>query len=483
MKLLLKFAAGPLTLLFLCVIPYEAPSQEGRVALAIFGWMVMWWMTQPVPWAITALLPLLLFPGFQLMNIGNTVALYGQNIFFWVMGTILMGYAMQRHGLAKRFALWFLSRRAVGNDTHRLVFGFMLVTALVSIFISNAATVAMMMPVGISLVSFVRAIAGISPTKKSNLGAMMALGALYGAVAGGTASMMGTPYNALSVDLMQTLTGRAVGFFSWMGACMPIFLVSLFIFYIILRLFLPPEITRIPGGEEFIQREREKMGSLTPGERATLFVFLVMVSLFTLPTLIDLTLGPEHSLAIWADTALSIWIVPPTVLLLLFSTPVNWRKAEFVLTWREAVEHAPWNIMILCTGAVAVTSALVEFGFVEFAKTWVAGLGLGNYSLPLVSSILVALATNFLSGTAATALFGTILIPASQQIGFNAFSMAMLIPNVATGIILPWAGATAGTAFATGEVDMKNMIRVGAVATIVFSLLVAGIHTLLAPFV
>lgn len=130
MKLLLQFASGPFTLLVLYLLPYDAPSSDGRIALAIFGWMVMWWMTQPVPWAITAVLPLLLFPGFQLMTIGNTVSLYGQNIFFWVMGTILMGYAMQRHGLAKRFALWFLSRRAVGGNTYRLVFGFMLVTAL-----------------------------------------------------------------------------------------------------------------------------------------------------------------------------------------------------------------------------------------------------------------------------------------------------------------------------------------------------------------
>lgn len=238
MKLLLRFASGPLTFLVFYFVPYEGPSPEGRVVLAIFGWMVMWWMTQPVPWAITSLLPLLLFPGFALMSIGNTVSLYGQNIFFWIMGTILMGYAMHRHGLAKRFALWFLSLRVVSGSTHRLVFGFMLVTA--------------------------------------------------------------------------------------------------------------------------------------------------------------------------------IWIVPPTVLLLLFSTPVNWRKAEFVLTWREAAEHAPWNIMILCTAAVAVIHALAEFGFVQFAEGLVAGMGLGHYSLPFVSAPLVAFSTNFLSGTASTALFAAVLIPASQ---------------------------------------------------------------------
>ncbi|MCZ6753346.1 MAG: anion permease, partial [Acidobacteria bacterium] len=241
-------------------------------------------------------------------------------------------------------------------------------------------------------------------------------------------------------------------------------------------------VSEIPGGQEFILAEQEKLGPLTAGEKATLFVFLAMIFLFTLPTLIDLTLGPDHQIAQWGDTALSIWIVPPTVMLLLFSTPVNWSKGEFVLTWREAVEHSPWGIMFLCTAAVAITGALNEFGFQAFAGNLMSGLGLGYYSLPVTSAPLVALSTNFISGTAATTLFGHILIPAAQEIGFNPASIGMLIANVALGIMLPWAGAAAGTAFATGEVDMKNMIRVGAVATIVFSILVAGIHILLAPY-
>ena len=481
MKLLMKFASGPFTFLVLYFSPYEGPSSEARITLAIFGWMVMWWMTQPVPWAVTSFLPLILFPPFGLMNTTRTVSLYGQNIFFWIMGTVLIGYAIQRHGLAKRVALWFLSRRVWSGSTYRLVFGFMLVTSIVSMFISDAATVAMMMPVGISLVSFVRTIAGIAPSQKSKLGTFMALGCLYGSVAGGTVTVMGAPYNALSVDLLQRLAGREFGFFNWMMAGVPIFLVTLIAFYLVLCLFLRPEISQIPGGREFIQGERGKLGPLSAGERATLFVFLAMVFLFTLPTLIKLTLGPEHPIAEWAETGLPIWIVPPTVIMLLFCTPVNWRKGEFVLTWREVVQHAPWDIMILCAGAVGVTAALTEFGFVKFAEGLIAGMGLGRYSLPVVTALLVGGGTNFLSGTAATALFGTILLPASQQIGFNAASMAMLIPNMATGIILPWSGATAATAFASGEVEMKEMIRIGAVATLVFAVLVTGIHTLLAP--
>ena len=482
MKLLLRFAAGPLTFLVLYFLPYEGPSPEGRVALAIFGWVIMWWMTQPVPWGISSLLPLLLFPAFGLMSIGNTVSLYGQNIFFWIMGTILLGYAMHRHGLAKRFALWFLSLKVVSGSTHRLAFGFMLVTGMVSMVVSDAASVAMMIPVGISLGAFVRTITGTGSLVKSNFAAFLALGALYGAEAGGTATIAGIPHNALAVALLEQLTGRTLGWFNWMFAGVPIFITVLIAFYFILRWFLPPEVRAIPGGQEFIRKEREKLGPFTAGERATLFVFLVMIFLFTFPTLLSLTLEAGHPVLAWSRQALSIWVVPPTIMLLLFSTPVNWKKGEFVLTWREAVEHSPWGIMILCTTAVAVTNALVDFGLIEYAGRLMAGLGLSKFSLPYVSAAIVAVSTNMISGTAATTLFGSILIPAAQEIGFNPASMAMLIPNVALGIMLPWAGAGAGTAFATGEIDMKNMIRIGVISTVVLVFLKATIHILLSPY-
>jgi len=156
--LLMKFASGPLTFIALYLAPYEGLSPEGRIVLAIFGWMITWWMAQPVPWGVAALLPLVLFPGFGLMTIGRTVGLYGQNVFFWLLGTVLLGYAIQHHGLAKRFALWFLSRRVIGGNTYRLIFAFMLSTSICSMFISDAASVAMMRPVGISLVAYVRTI-------------------------------------------------------------------------------------------------------------------------------------------------------------------------------------------------------------------------------------------------------------------------------------------------------------------------------------
>lgn len=481
MKLLLQFASGPLAFVLLYAIPFEGATRPARIALAVFGWMIAWWMTQPVPWGVTSLLPLVLFPVLRLLPIDRTVVLYGQTIFFWIWGTVLMGYALDRHGLARRFALWFMSLPAVGASSNRLAFAFMLVTGLVSMFISDAATVAMMMPVCVSLVSFARNVTGISSAERSNFGGFLALGALYGAVAGGTATMVGLPHNKLSLDLLEKFTGRAFGWFEWMKAGVPIFLVALIAFFIILRLFMPPEFSRIPGGNEFLQQERDKLGTLSGAQRATLFIFAMMVLMFTLPTILQFTLGPEHPVTRWSATGLSANVVPPTVILLLFCTPVNWRKGEFVLGWRDALAHTPWDIMLLTASATGVVGVLVDLGLVKSLGAVVGSLGLDRLSLPFVSAGVVALVTNFMSGTAATSLFGSILIPAAQQVGWNPASMAMLIPNVALGIAMPWAGAAAGTAFASGEIEMKTMIRIGLVATFVFAFLVAVIHLLLAP--
>ncbi|MBI2817823.1 MAG: anion permease [Acidobacteria bacterium] len=481
--LLLKFASGPLVFLLLYVAPYEGLSTQGRAVLAIFGWMIMWWMVEPLPWAIAALLPLVLFPSLGLMNVNRTIGLYGQPIFFWLMGTVLLGYVIQRHGLAKRFALWFLARRLIGGNIYRLIFGFMLATAVCSMFISDTATVAMMMPVGLSLVYYIRTVGGIPNSQKTNLATFMSLACLYGAVAGGTATVVGTPYNVLSAGLLQTLTGRSLGFVNWLTVGIPVFLASLTMFYFVLAAFLRPEVPQLPGGRRFIDEERKKLGPLSPAERATLFVFLTMITLFILPTLAELVLGRQHSLTQWITTALSLYVVPPIMLLLMFSIPVNCRKGDFLLTWREVTEHAPWNVMLMTTSAVAITAALAEFGFIKFAEGLIAGLGLGRYSLPFGTAFLVAVAANTVTASAVTALFGTVLIPAAQLVGLNPGSMAILIPQMATGTMLPWSGPAVAVAFASGEASLKDMIRIGIVATVLLAVLVAAIHILLAPFI
>ena len=145
-KHIVSLLSGPILFLIVYVLPLGLP-RNGQIVLATFVWAIAWWMAQPVPWGITALLPMLIFPALGVMNVTATTALYGQTIFIWVLGLSLFGYAMEKHGLAKRFAIGMLNLPGVSGTTNRLLFIYMVTTGLVSLFVSTAAVVAMMMPI------------------------------------------------------------------------------------------------------------------------------------------------------------------------------------------------------------------------------------------------------------------------------------------------------------------------------------------------
>lgn len=478
---LLKLASGPLAFVFILLLPLALPY-EGRVALATFACAAVWWITQPMPWAIAALLPMVVFPAAGVMSIGATLEMYGHPIFFWIMGTVLMGYAIEKHGVAKRFALGFLALPGVAGSTRRLTFAYMAVTGLISMFVSDTATIAMVIPIGMSLVRHIRTLTGQAADAKTNFGAFMTLATFYAALAGGTATMVGIPHNAIAVSLLEDFTGRSLGWFDWMQVGVPVFVALVICFYFMLWLAVPPEVKEVPSGEAFLKAERAKLGSTGPNERRVLVVFAVMVLLFILPTLASLALGADAPLTAIVSRALPIWVVPPAIMLLLFTVPLASGPGT-LLNWKEAERHTPWNAMILVLGAVAMTDALTKFGFVDFMGGIVGGLGLGRTSLPFVAAMLSAVTTNFISGTAATALYCSIFIPAAVEVGFNPASMAILIANVGLGLALPWAGAAAATAFSVGEIEMGRMIRVGMLATAVFAVITAAIHIAMAPYI
>jgi sodium-dependent dicarboxylate transporter 2/3/5 len=476
---LLRLLSGPAVFALAMAAPVEL-SYQGRVALATFACAIVWWMTQPMPWAVAAMLPFLVFPAAGVMDIADTMRLYGQPIFFWILGTVLMGYAIEKHGLAYRFAIGFLALRGVGGRMHRLTFIYMMMVGALSMFVSDAATVAMTIPIGMSVVRHAWTMAGRAPSGRSNFAAFVTLGTFYASVAGGTATIMGVPHNAIAVAVLQQTTGRQLGFFEWTIVGVPVFLTLLVAFYAILWVSVPPELRTIPSGEAFLQAERAKLGPMRPDERRVLLVFAVMVLLFTLPTLIGLALGDQHPASAWTTRALPVWVVPPAVLFLLFTTPSAQRTGEALLSWRDAEQYGPWNTMFLVGGAVAMTDALTQFGFVEMVGGTVRNLGIGPILLPYVAATVAGVATNFISGTV---LFASIFVPAAREIGFNPASMAILLGNVGVGLVFPWAGATSATTFAAGDIELGRMIRIGLVATAVFIVLVATIHLMLAPFV
>lgn len=479
-KSLLKIVLGPAGFGLVFLLCWISLSYGISVVVATFIWAVVWWVLQPIPWTITSLIPLFVFPMMGILSTGETVALFGQNIFFWILGTVMLGYAMEKHGLAKRMALGFLSVKGGASTTYRLTFMFMLATAVVSMFVSDAAAVAIMIPIGMSVVSYLRRL-GDGKRGFGNVGAIFALGALCAAEAGGMATIVGLPHNALAVALAESLGGRSIGWFQWMMVGTPLFLTVLVVDYWILRFFFPPEFKEIPGGEQVIRRQLKALGNMNRGEANVLIAFFVMVTLFILPSLVALILGRSDPLAADLKSSLPIWVVPPFTLVLLFLLPIDAGKGEFTLEWKDVSHHAPWNAMFLCASALAMTDALAEFGFTELVAEQLQDFVPDSATLPFFVAFVVGIGTNVISGLAATSLFCNIFIPIAVETGFNPASIAMLIPNNGLGIMFPWAGAAAGTAFATGYLKLKDMFKVGLAATIALALITASGHLLFAP--
>jgi sodium-dependent dicarboxylate transporter 2/3/5 len=475
----LKLVAGPAAFAVVMALSLDLPYQ-GRVALATFVCAIVWWMTQPMPWAVAAMLPFLVFPAAGVMNIADTMRLYGQPIFFWIMGTVLMGYAIEKHGLAHRFALAFLALPGVGNKANRLLFTYMLMIGVLSTVISDAAAVAMTIPIGMSVVRHLSVVIGADQREKANFATFITLGTMYASVAGGTATMIGVPHNGIVISMLDRLAGRQLGFFEWMTVGVPVFVVSLIGFYVVLWMMARPETEELPSGEVFLRAERAKLGRFRPNERRVMFVFTVMIVLFTLPAFAALALGESHATVQAINRALPIFVVPPAILLLLFA--IRSDAGGGLLSWKDAEKETPWNVMLLIAGALAMTEALTQFGFVEWVGGGVRSLGISASILPFFAAAVTALSTNFMAGAAAAALYSSIFIPAAAEIGYSPASMAILIANAAIGMVVPWAGATSATAYTGGEVTLERMIRIGIVATLVFVVVTSITHVLLAGF-
>ena len=476
----LKLFSGPLCFLLFYSIDLEGMAHDSKIALGTLAWMVAWWILRPAPWGITALLPLILFPLSGALSVVDTAGLYGQRVFFWLMGLSLLALALIKHGLARRFALAFLTIPGVGDSTYRLLFFFMLATACVSMFVSDGSAVAIMLPIGLSIHAYIMTLShrGESSDDGPQLRTFFALGTLYAAVSGGVATMIGMPHSAVAMAQLETLTGREIGWFTWMQLGVPIFATLLVCNFLLLRLFFRPEVRTIPGGREFLAEERRKLGRMSLGEKSVLAIFLVMVVLFAVPPLLPDILGQQNSFVVWLDDAISIWMVPPFVMLMLFIAPSNIRNREFVLDWKEANEQIPWGVLLMVTSAIAVVQALSSFGFTDVMTRVITNASVDAYGLPYLTGIATSISTNFMSGVATAALVTAVMVPVAETLDFSTIAITIMVPATAMGIVFPWAGPTVGTAFGISNIDLRDLIRVGIVAEIVM-IAVAGTYCLL----
>jgi sodium-dependent dicarboxylate transporter 2/3/5 len=373
---------------------------------------------------------------------------------------------MERWGLHRRIALVVL--RFTGDQPTYMVGGFMLVSAVLSMWVSNTATVIMMLPVAVSVFDLVArrvqpsgAGADLSDSTSAirNFGLCLMLGIAYGASIGGIGTPIGTPPNLFLVSFAKENLGREISFVRWMAVALPLVAVFLPLTWLFLtRVIYRIRLRRIPGGSDFILDALAELGPPSRGERITLAVFLMAALLWvTRPLLTGLELAGTHPLAGLSDAGIAMLAA-----IALFVTPVERRSGRFALDWDTAVK-LPWGILILFGGGLSLASAIQRNGVGELLGSQVAGFA-GVPSLFVVLGVvtLIVFLTELTSNTATTATLIPILAALAPGLGMEPLLLAVPATLAAScAFMLPVATPPNAIVFGSGLIRVSEMSRAG----------------------
>lgn len=454
----------------------EGLSAEAWHTAAVVVLMAVWWTTEAIPIAATAMLPLVLFPSLGILEMPATAARYANDIVFLSMGGFLIAVAMERSGLHRRMALSIVAR--VGTRPQRLVLGFMLAAAFLSMWISNTATTAMMYPIGMAIALLFRAQDDEGPFE---LGICLMLGIAYAATIGGVTTLIGTPPNAVLAATASETLGITIGFVDWMVVGVPLAAVFLPVGWLLLTRWLHPPGDLRGDAAEVLAEERGKLGPMSARERMVAIVFVVTALAWVFrstKTIGGVTIPGIQSFAPWVKDS----TIAMAAAVVLFVVPTSWRRFEFALDWPTA-NRIPWNIVVLFGGGLSMAHAMSETGLAAYIGGAVSELtSLPQWLILGAVAFLFLFLTEVTSNVATATMAMPIMAGAASGLGIAPLQlMATAALAVSMAFMLPVATPPNAIVFASGYVTVPQMARVGIWFNLISGLLVTIAASVLVP--
>ena len=464
---------GPLLFIIIQFLPVDIISEKADAVIATALWMIVWWITEAVSISVTSLLPLLLFPLFKVMPINEVGANYGSPIIFLFFGGFVLALALEKVNLHKRIALSIIKK--TGTTPNRVILGFMIATAFMSMWISNTASTVVMLPIAISVIKLLIDDEDGFTKKDRNFALSVMLGIAFSANAGGIATVIGTPPNSVLIGLLENEYNIEVSFFKWMLIGLPFSIVLITIIYFVLvKWMFPNKGLVFSASKNVIDTELKKLGRTSPKEKQVLITFGIIVFLWIFRTVIN-TLIPGLGLS---DTMISILGA-----LALFTIPHNLKKGDFILKWNDT-EKLAWGILILFGGGLALAKGMSASGIVDVIAN---GISNSNISILLTASLLIILMlfmTELMSNVALTAVLAPVV--AGIAIGLEIPILYLLIPvTIASScaFMLPMATPPNAIVFASGYIKVSQMARVGIVINLIAVVLLILLFKFFLPLV
>ncbi|MDN3595968.1 SLC13 family permease [Zunongwangia endophytica] len=464
---------GPVLFLVLQSIggPKGMPETAYDVLCATI-WIALWWVTEAVPIAVTALLPIVLFPLTGALDLSTTTASYGHKYIFLYMGGFILAIAIEKWNLHKRMALHII--KVIGTNVKNIILGFMVATAFLSMWISNTATSVMMLPIGMSIVSQLKDNPSTKMDENKLFGKALMLSIAYSASIGGIATLIGTPPNLVFAGYIQEVYNIDISFFQWLKFGLPISILLLLIawFYITHVAFNFKQ-KEFPGGQQEIDRLITELGPMKREEKIVLSVFVITAICWITRSFILEKLLPGID-----DTIIAI-IAGITIF-----TLNSGKEGKPIINWEEAVK-IPWGIILLFGGGMALASGFQVTGLAEWFGTQMTLLN----ALPLLLLILIVIfSVNFIteltSNLATTAMLLPILAPIALKLDLNPY-MLLVSTTVAAScaFMLPVATPPNAVVFGSGYLRIPDMVKTGIWMNLISILILTTAVYLLLPFV
>ena len=468
---IIALIAGPVAFLILFSLKPGGLSHAGSAVLAVAAWMSIWWITECLPLAITALMPIALFPLLGVATTKEAASHFANEVVFLYLGGFLLAAALEHWHAHHRIALAVIG--AVGTSSRQLVLGVMAATAFLSMWISNTATAAMMYPIAIAIGSLF----GTGKAAHSQKVALL-LGVAFAASIGGMATLIGTPPNLILAGAARELIGVNLDFFSFLKYGLPAALILLPICWALLVFVFHREKLELGDeGLEVLRARRESLGRLGGGELTVMLLFgLVAFGWFFRESK---DIGSLHIPGLTSivpsvtDAGIAV-----TGAILLFLVPGRSvaAPARPLLTWREARE-IPWDVLLLFGGGLSLAAAMESSGLAARIGVWMAGLQGMPLPVVLIGVAIGTVIISELASNSATAAMGMpIAVSLAAALGQPPLLIMMVVGlSASVGFALPMATPPNAIVFGSGELTVKEMARAGLALDVCAILVVVGV--------
>lgn len=442
---------GPL--MFIVILQFFHPeglSETANAVLASAVWIAIWWITEALPIAVTALLPIILFPLSGGLSLKETTASYGHKYIFLFIGGFILAIAIEKWSLHKRIALNII--KLVGTNVVHIILGFMIATAFLSMWISNTATAVMILPVGMAIVSQLRDNPKTIEDENLIFGKALMLAIAYSASIGGMATLIGTPPNLVLAGVVHESYGIEITFSQWFSFGFPISIFFLFLSWLYLtRIAFKFKQKEFPGGKDEIQRQIETLGKLSFEEKLVAFVFVLTAFAWICRSFLLKQFIPAID-----DTIIAIFSA-----ILLFLLPSKNNKKR-LLDWNDTVK-LPWGILILFGGGMALALGFESSGL----AIWLGEQMTSLKTIPLILLLLILIASvNFLteitSNLATTAMLLPVLVSLASAVGVHPYFLLVGATVAAScAFMLPVATPPNAVVFGSGYLKIEDMVKKG----------------------